>query len=46
MKRISKNKVYQLIGQATTKITAWALSVYATYGLAIYILDNCITVYR
>lgn len=46
MKRIDKNKVYALVGRATTILIGWALGVCACYNLAIYILDNCITVYR
>ena len=46
MKKIDKNKVYAFIGRAVTKIIALAIANIATYNLAIYILDNCITVYR
>ena len=46
MKKIDKNKVYAFIGKAVTRIGALVLANIATYYLAIYILDNCITVYR
>ncbi len=46
MKRISKNKIYELIGRAVTFTASWGLCVFAVYNLAIYILDKCITVYR
>ena len=46
IRRIDANKVYAFIGRATTILTGWALGVCACYNLAIYILDNCITVYR
>lgn len=44
MKR--KNKIYELIGRATTKILAFLLIETGLYYTLIYILDNCITVYR
>lgn len=44
MKR--KNKVYELIGRATTKILAFLLIETSIYYTLTYILDNCITVYR
>ena len=46
MKKIDKNKVYAFIGRAVTKLSLIAIANIATYNLAIYILDNCITVYR
>lgn len=45
-RRIDKNKVYAFIGKITVGLTAWAITVYATYLSMAYILDNCITVYR
>lgn len=45
-RKIDVNKVYAFIGRATTILTVWALGVFTCYNLAIYILDNCITVYR
>lgn len=45
-RKINKNKVYALIGRAVTYLTAIVLVNIANYNLAIYILDNCITVYR
>lgn len=42
MKKINKSKLYELIGKATV----WAMSVYLVYQASLYILDNCITVYR
>lgn len=41
-----KNKIYELIGRAVTILTAIILINIANYNLLIYILDNCITVYR
>lgn len=46
MKKINKSKLYEFIGKATVRITAWAMSVYLVYQASLYILDNCITVYR
>lgn len=46
MKRIDKNKVYAFIGRAVTFLTTIVLVNIANYNLLIYILDNCITVYR
>ena len=45
-RKLDKNKVYAFIGRATVKLTAWVLSVYATYGISLWILNDCITVYR
>ena len=41
-----KNKIYELIGRATTKILAFLLIETSLYYTLIYILDNCITVYK
>ena len=41
-----KNKIYAFIGRVTTKITAFILTEIALYYSLIYVLDNCITVYR
>lgn len=41
-----KSKIYELIGRAVTFLTTIVLLNIANYYLAIYILDNCITVYR
>ena len=46
MKKTRKNKLYELIVKAAVRITAWAMSVYLVYQASLYILDNCITVYR
>ena len=46
MKKINKSKLYELIGKATVRATVWAMSVYLVYQASLYILDNCITVYR
>ena len=46
MKKNRKSKLYELIGKATVRITAWGMSVYLVYQASLYILDNCITVYR
>lgn len=45
-RKLSKTKIYAFIGQATVRIMAWIISVYATYGIGLWILNNCITVYR
>ena len=45
-RKLSKTKIYTFIGQATVRIMAWIISVYATYGVGLWILNNCITVYR
>ena len=44
--RIDKNKVYAFIGRAVTKLSVLLIANIATYNFAIYVLDNCITVYR
>lgn len=41
-----KNKIYTLIGRAVTFLAAIVLINIANYNLLVYILDNCITVYR
>lgn len=46
MKKTRKNKLYELIGKATVGLSMWAISVYLVYQASLYILDNCITVYR
>lgn len=45
-RKLSKTKIYAFIGQATVRLMAWIISVYATYGVGLWILNNCITVYR
>ena len=45
-RKLNKNKVYALIGRAITFLIAIILINIANYNLLIYILDNCITVYR
>ena len=45
-RRIDKNKVYSFIGRAVSKLTLLAVATYVNCNLAIYILNNCITVYR
>lgn len=45
-RKLSKTKIYTFIGQATVRLTAWIISVYATYGISLWILNDCITVYR
>ena len=42
-RKLSKTKIYTFIGQATVRITAWIISVYATYGVGLWILNDCIT---
>lgn len=46
MKKINKSKLYEFIGKATVGLSIWAMSVYLVYQASLYILDNCITVYR
>ena len=46
MKKTRKNKIYELIGKATVRLSIWAMSVYLVYQASLYVLDNCITVYR
>lgn len=46
MKKINKSKLYEFIGKATVRLSIWAMSVYLVYQASLYILDNCITVYR
>lgn len=41
-----KSKIYELIGRAVTFLTVITLVNIVNYNLVIYILDNCITVYR
>lgn len=45
-RKLDKNKIYNFIGRATTKILAFLLIETGLYYTLIYILDNCITVYR
>ena len=45
-RKLDKNKIYNFIGQATTKITGFLLLETSLYFVALYILENCITVYR
>ena len=45
-RKLDPNKIYAFIGRAVTFLTAIVLLNIANYYLAIYILDNCITVYR
>ena len=45
-RKLDKNKIYAFIGRATTKITAFILTEIALYYSLIYVLDNCITVYK
>ena len=44
--KVDKNKIYNFIGKATTKITGFLLLETSLYFIALYILENCITVYR
>lgn len=37
------NKFYQIVGKATTFLAGWGISVYATYNLMIFMLNNCTT---
>lgn len=46
MRKIDKNKVYAFIGKITTRAIGILLAQIALYYALIYILDNCITVYR
>ena len=45
-RKLDPNKIYAFIGRAVTFLIAIVLVNIANYHLAIYILDNCITVYR
>lgn len=45
-RKIDKNKVYALIGKAVTKLLTFAVVEVTICNLAIYILNNCMTVYR
>ena len=45
-RKLDPNKIYAFIGRAVTFLTTIVLLNIANYYLAIYILDNCITVYR
>ena len=45
-RKLDPNKIYAFIGRAVTFLTTIVLLNIANYHLAIYILDNCITVYR
>lgn len=46
MKKINKSKLYELIGKATVGLSMWVMSVYLVYQASLYILGNCITVYK
>ena len=46
MKKLDKNKIYAFIGKITTRAIGILLAQIALYYALIYILDNCITVYR
>lgn len=45
-RKIDKNKIYAFIGKAVTKLLAFAVVEITICNLSIYILNNCITVYR
>lgn len=45
-RKLDPNKIYAFIGRAVTFLTTIVLLNIANYHLVIYILDNCITVYR
>lgn len=45
-RKLDKNKIYNFIGRATTKIISFLLLETGLYFIALYILENCITVYR
>ena len=45
-RKLDKNKVYALVGRATVRLVAWIISVYALYGISLWILNDCITVYK
>ena len=45
-RKLDKNKVYAFIGRATVRLVAWILSIYALYGISLWILNDCITVYK
>ena len=45
-RKLDPNKIYAFIGRVVTFLTTIVLLNIANYHLAIYILDNCITVYR
>lgn len=45
-RKLDPNKIYELIGRATTYLIVIALGMYINYNLTIYILDNCITTIR
>lgn len=45
-RKLDPNKIYAFIGRVVVYLTSIVLLNIANYHLAIYILDNCITVYR
>lgn len=45
-RKLDKNKVYAFIGRAVVFLGTIVLLNIANFNLMIYILDNCITVYR
>ena len=45
-RKLDPNKIYTFIGRATVRLVAWIISVYALYGISLWILNDCITVYR
>lgn len=45
-RKIDKNKVYTFLGKAVTKLLTFAVVEITICNLSIYILNNCITVYR
>ena len=46
MRKIDKNKVYAFIGKITTRVLGILLAQITLYYSLIFILDNCITVYK
>lgn len=45
-RKLDKNKIYAFIGRVVAYLTGIVLLNIINYNLAIYVLDNCITVYR
>ena len=45
-RKVDSNKIYAFIGRVVTFLTTIVLLNIANYNLLIYILDNCITVYK
>ena len=46
MKKINKNKVYELIGRAVTYLVGYVIVESAFIASALYVVNNCITTIR